>query len=160
MGKGEKLFTGVGAAKGEVVATVRIVNGDETKMAQVTKGEVLVSQRFDPQHDKYVEKAVAIIQNTGGIKSHGAYIGKKLGIPAVTGTVEATSVLKDGQKVVVDGDNGIVYDYVPGMVIEDISTPAPKAAEPLSLAARMAAIAKQKGKTLPPGFIESLKKQE
>ncbi|KKL98006.1 hypothetical protein LCGC14_1828810, partial [marine sediment metagenome] len=111
-------------------------------------------------HDIYLEKAAAIIQELGGKGSHGASQGKKLGIPAVVGATHALSVLKDGQKIVVDGDNGIVYEYKPGMDIEDISKPTPKPAAALPLAERMAAIVKKTGQPLPPGFLKEMKKQE
>ena len=156
MGKGEKLFTGVAAAKGEVVATVRVVDGDESKMAKVAPGEVLVGDRFEPKDNKYLEKAVAIITDTGGAFSHGGVAGKMFGIPAVTGTVNATKQLKDGQKVVVDGNNGIVYEYVPGDEAEE----KPKPAAGPSLAERMAAVAAKKGIDLPPGFTEKQKQKE
>ena len=158
MSKGEKLFTGVAAAKGETVATVRVVNGDETKMAKVAPGEVLVGERFTPKHNQYLEKATAIITDTGGKLSHGGVAGKMFGIPAVTGTVDATKQLKDGQKVVVDGNNGIVYEYVPGDEVEE--KPKLKPAGGSSLAERMAVVAAKKGIELPPGFTEKQKQKE
>ena len=68
------------------------------------------------------------------------------------GSVHATEILKDGQKVVVDGDKGIVYEYVPGMEVEGLKKPAP--AGGLSLKEKMAAMAAKKGMTLPSGFTD------
>lgn len=158
MGRGKRLFTGVAAAPGEVVVTVRVVDGDETKMANVSSGEVLVGEGFAPKDNKYLEKAAAIITNEGGAWSHGGVAGKLFGIPAVTGTVDATKKLKDGQKVVVDGNNGIVYEYIPGDEVEE--KPKPKPAAVSSLAEKMAAVAAKRGIDLPPGFTEKQKQKE
>ena len=156
MTKGKELFTGVAAAKGEVVAIVRIVNGDETKMAKVAQGEVLVGERFEPKDNQYLKKAVALITDTGGAFSHGGVAGKLFGIPAVTGTVNATKELKNGQKGVVDGNKGIIYEYIPG----DEGEEKPKPAGGPSLADKMAEIAAKRGIKLPPGFTAKQKQKE
>ena len=150
------LLTGVAAAPGQLVATVRVVDGDETKMAKVAQGEVLVGEEFKPAHNIYLEKAAAIITDTGGILSHGGVAGKMFGIPAVAGTVAATQTLKDGQKVLVDGNRGLVLKYIPGEEPDE----KPKPAASLSLADRMAAVAAKKGIDLPPGFTEKQKEKE
>lgn len=156
MAKKEPILRGVAAAKGKVVATVRVVDSDVTKMAKVAPGEVLVGERFEPKHNEYLKKAAALITDTGGKLSHGGVAGKMFGIPAVTGTVDATKQLKDGQKVIVNGNEGTVYEYVPGEEVEE----KPKPAAGPSLAERMAAVAAAKGIELPPGFTEKQKEKE
>ncbi len=152
------LLVGVGASEGEVVATVRVVDGDETKMAKVASGEVLVGERFTPKHNQYLAKAAAIITDTGGKLSHGGVAGKMYNIPAVAGTVDATKQLKDGQKVVVDGKRGLVLKVPSGMEMEE--KPKPKPAAGPSLADRMAAVAAKNKIELPPGFTEKQKEKE
>jgi phosphoenolpyruvate-protein kinase (PTS system EI component) len=46
--------------------------------------------------------------DTGGPGSHAAIVARECGIPGVMGTGTATSVLVDGQRVIVDGDLGVV----------------------------------------------------
>jgi pyruvate,water dikinase len=50
----------------------------------------------------------ALVTDGGGILSHPAIIAREHGIPAVVGTGNATKVLKDGQRVTVDGGRGVV----------------------------------------------------
>jgi pyruvate,water dikinase len=50
----------------------------------------------------------ALVTDSGGILSHPAIIAREHGIPAVVGTGNATNVLKDGQRVTVDGSRGLV----------------------------------------------------
>ena len=158
MARGKRLLVGVAAAKGEVVATVRIVDGDATKMAKVLPGEVLVGELFKPEHNVYLKKATALITDEGGKLSHGGVAGTMFGIPAVAGTVEATKELKDGQKVIVDGNEGAIYEYIPGD--DEEAKPKPKPVAGGSLADRMAAVAAKRGINLPPGFTEKQKQKE
>lgn len=127
--KGKMILRGVSGSPGIVVAKVRVVDRNKEKMQQVEPGEVLVGEKFYPEDDQYLEKAAALIQDVGGPASHGNVFAKSKGIPAVSSTLsygeEATSVLKDGQLVVVDGLAGIdekgkpygaVYEYTGGEV--------------------------------------------
>ena len=50
----------------------------------------------------------ALVTDSGGILSHPAIIAREHGLPAVVGTGNATAVLKDGQRVTVDGNMGVV----------------------------------------------------
>jgi pyruvate,water dikinase len=149
MAKGKEIIKGIAGAPGVAVVTVRLVGKDPAKMAAVKGGEVLVGERFEPEDDEYLKKASALVTDVGGKLSHAAVAGKILGIPAVVGTIEATSVLKEGQVVVVDGDQGAVYEYLP-----EAGPPAAK-----SLAERMAEMAAKSGKTLDAEFLEKLKKR-
>lgn len=151
MGKGKELIKGIPGAPGIAVVTVRVVDGEQVKMAAVKKGEVLVGERFDPEDDEYIAKCSALVTDVGGKLSHAALAGKINGIPAVVGTVEATNVLKDGQVVVVDGTVGAVYEYIPDV--------AAAPAGPKSLAERMADLAAKSGKSLDAAFLEKLKKR-
>jgi pyruvate,water dikinase len=50
----------------------------------------------------------ALVTDGGGILSHPAIIAREYGMPAVVGTGNATSLLRDGQRVTVDGGTGVV----------------------------------------------------
>jgi len=54
-------------------------------------------------------KAAALIMETGGTLSHGAIVAREFGIPAVINVPEVMKVIKDGQTVTVDGEEGKVY---------------------------------------------------
>ena len=63
-----------------------------------------------------MKKALAIVTDAGGMTCHASIVSRELGIPCVVGTksrsVDATSVLKTGQEITVDAQNGIVYDGI------------------------------------------------
>ncbi|WP_136706583.1 phosphoenolpyruvate synthase [Agromyces sp. H66] len=81
-------------------------------MEQFQVGDVLVADMTDPDWEPIMKRASAIITNRGGRTCHAAIIARELGIPAVVGTGDATSVLVDGTDVTVscaEGDEGFVY---------------------------------------------------
>ncbi|MCJ7604736.1 MAG: PEP-utilizing enzyme, partial [Dehalococcoidales bacterium] len=56
-----------------------------------------------------MKRASAIVTDRGGRTAHAAIVSRELGIPCIVGSENATSVLKDGQVITVDGSNGKVY---------------------------------------------------
>ncbi|HKM27853.1 MAG TPA: phosphoenolpyruvate synthase [Thiopseudomonas sp.] len=91
---------------------VRIIN-DVSEMDKVQPGDVLVSDMTDPDWEPVMKRASAIVTNRGGRTCHAAIIARELGIPAVVGCGNATSLLKDGQGVTVscaEGDTGYVFE--------------------------------------------------
>ncbi len=93
---------------------VRIVMGT-SEMDRVQPGDVLVTDMTDPDWEPVMKRASAIVTNRGGRTCHAAIIARELGIPAVVGSGNATSVLIDGAAVTVscaEGDTGYVYDGI------------------------------------------------
>ncbi|MFH1789501.1 MAG: PEP-utilizing enzyme [bacterium] len=98
---------GTVAVPGKVKGMVKVVNEVED-IHKMKDGDVLVSNATYPSLVSAMRKAIAIITDLGGITSHAAIISRELKIPCVVGTKIATKVLKDGDIVEVDADNGIV----------------------------------------------------
>jgi len=103
-----------GRAIGQKIGTgpVRIVES-VADMDKVQAGDVLVTDMTDPNWEPVMKRASAIVTNRGGRTCHAAIIARELGIPAVVGCGDATSVLKEGALVTVacsEGDTGYVYD--------------------------------------------------
>lgn len=71
-------------------------------------GDILVSIATDPDIVPAMKKAAAIVTEQGGVTSHAAIVSRELNIPCVIGTKIATRVLKDGDRVEVDANKGIV----------------------------------------------------
>ena len=85
---------------------------DAKEMSRVQQGDVLVTDMTDPDWEPIMQRAAAIVTNRGGRTCHAAIVARELGIPAVVGCGDATSVLSDGQMVTVsctEGDTGNVY---------------------------------------------------
>ena len=72
------------------------------------KGDILITVSTSPQWTPIIRFASAIVTDIGGSLSHAAIISREFGIPAVVGTQEATKLIKDGQKVTVNGTAGVV----------------------------------------------------
>jgi len=93
------------------VGPVRVVK-DPAEMNRVQPGDVLVADMTDPNWEPVMKRAAAIVTNRGGRTCHAAIIARELGIPAIVGCGDATSVLAEGDKVTVscaEGDTGHVY---------------------------------------------------
>jgi pyruvate,water dikinase len=74
----------------------------------IEPGEVLVAPITDPGWMHLFVGAVAVVADMGGELSHTMIVARDLGIPAVVGAVGATSVIKTGDLVEVDGSSGVV----------------------------------------------------
>jgi len=55
------------------------------------------------------KKLSGLITETGGILSHGAVVSREYNIPAITAVKQATTLLKNGQQITLDGNTGIIY---------------------------------------------------
>ncbi len=111
--KGGKILT-QGAAVGAKIGqgNVRYIK-DATQLSEFKAGEVLVTEITDPDWEPIMKIAKAIVTNAGGRTSHAAIVSRELGIPAVVGCGNATSILKDGTPVTVscaEGELGKVYE--------------------------------------------------
>ena len=76
--------------------------------ADIPKGAILVTPMTRPEFVQLIHKTGAIITDEGGVTSHAAIISREFGIPCIVGTGNATKLLKDGDKVEVDTQNGVV----------------------------------------------------
>lgn len=120
-----------GRAIGQKIGSgaVRIV-ASPAQMSRVQAGDVLVTDMTDPDWEPVMKRAAAIVTNRGGRTCHAAIVARELGIPAVVGTGEATTVLKDGEVVTVscaEGDTGLVYA---GKLAFSVETLASKSLSP------------------------------
>jgi len=120
-GTSEVLITGraVGEMIGQGLARV-ILNVHQ--IGEFKAGEVLVTNKTDPDWEPIMKKASAIVTNQGGRTCHAAIIAREMGIPAIVGCGNATGMLKTGQDITVscsEGEEGRVYSgLVPFDIIE------------------------------------------
>lgn len=88
------------------------------------QGEVLVTDKTDPDWEPVMKKAAAIITNRGGRTCHAAIVSRELGVPAVVGTTHGTTALHNGQVVTVscaEGETGVVYDGALPFTVERVA---------------------------------------
>jgi pyruvate,water dikinase len=101
------LLSGTPASGGVAEGPVRVVSGPEA-FASLRAGDVLVCPNTNPSWTPLFARAAAVVVDTGGLGSHAAIVAREYGVPAVMATGHGTSVLRDGQRVRVDGTRGRV----------------------------------------------------
>jgi len=103
------LLSGAPASPGIASGPVKIL-ADPSQIDKVLDGDILVAEMTTPDFVPAMKRAVAIVTDRGGRTAHAAIVSRELGIPCVVGAEKATTTLKDGQVITVDGANGKVYD--------------------------------------------------
>jgi phosphohistidine swiveling domain-containing protein len=98
---------GTGASPGTYEGTVRVLRGEQD-FDKLEDGDVLVCPITSPIWSMLFPRVGALVCDQGGPMSHPAIIAREFGIPAVLSTGSATTTLTDGERVRVDGDNGVV----------------------------------------------------
>lgn len=102
------LLAGVAASSGVAEGTVRVIRTHHD-MDRLSEGDVLVCQVTSPAWAPLFPLAAAVVADGGGVLSHAAIAAREHGLPAVLGTADGTSTLRDGQRVRVDGTRGLVF---------------------------------------------------
>jgi pyruvate,water dikinase len=124
--RGRVLVEGRSVGHRIAAGPVRVIpNAVDLRLFQA--GEVLVTDKTDPDWEPIMKKAAAIVTNRGGRTCHAAIVSRELGVPAIVGTETATAALQTGQVVTVscaEGDTGFVYDGSLPFAVEriDLST--------------------------------------
>lgn len=110
--RGRVLITGRSVGDKIAVGPVRLVKS-VAHLREFHKGDVLVTDKTDPDWEPIMKQAAAIVTNRGGRTCHAAIVSRELGVPAIVGTEKGTEVLAEGQVVTVscaEGDTGFIYE--------------------------------------------------
>jgi pyruvate,water dikinase len=113
-----------GRAIGESIAAGKVCRlGSAREIGRFENGAVLVTRVTDPDWVPIMKNASAIVTDHGGRTSHAAIVSRELGLAAIVGAGNATTVLKDGMEVTVscaEGEEGHVYEGRVEFAVEDI----------------------------------------
>jgi phosphohistidine swiveling domain-containing protein len=101
-------LTGFPGASGRVEGRVRVLASAE-ESHELEAGEILVATTTNVGWTPLFPRAAAIITDIGAPLSHAAIVARELGIPAVVGCGDATMRLRTGDRVLVDGGQGVVH---------------------------------------------------
>jgi phosphohistidine swiveling domain-containing protein len=110
---GDSVLRGLGVG-GTARGRVRLVTRMEQLLAGDLGGAVVVCPTLLPALAVVLPEVAALVTDHGGLLSHAASLARELGVVAVVGTGSATRVLRDGEKVWVDGQRGLVVREAPG----------------------------------------------
>jgi phosphohistidine swiveling domain-containing protein len=101
-------WQGIAGSPGKVTGPVRVIRGPE-EFNRLQTGDVLVAPLTNPVWTPLFAIAGGLVTEVGGILSHGAIVAREYGIPAVMAVTGATQAFKEGERLTVDGNQGLVY---------------------------------------------------
>lgn len=101
---GHAKVSGSGVAPGEITAEVIIATEFDATLD--VRGKILVTGHIDPGWTLLFTQAAGIITERGNALSHAAIIAREIGIPAIVAVKGATTLLKDGQRITMNGVTG------------------------------------------------------
>lgn len=104
---------GVAASPGKAVGRARVIT-DTEQLHQIQDGDILVCRITAPSWAPIFSRLSAAVSDVGGIMAHTAIVCREYGLPSVVGVGFATTSLRTGQLIEVDGDTGTVR------VLEDV----------------------------------------
>ena len=102
----EGALCGVPVSAGAVEGTARVVL--KLEEARVGDDDILVTAFTDPSWTAVFVSIKGLVTEVGGMMTHGAVVAREYGIPAVVSVENATTLIKDGQRIRVDGAKGYV----------------------------------------------------
>ncbi len=112
MEEGKRLLTGLSIGQSIAAGKAAVIKSS-AQIGRFKEGSVLVTTMTDPDWVPIMKRAAAIVTELGGRTSHAAIVSREMGIPAIVGAKDVTSILKDDQEVTVscaEGDKGYVYE--------------------------------------------------
>lgn len=136
-GGGRELVRGLGASPGTVSGPVRLLD-HPSEGHLLAAGDILVAPMTNPDWVPTIRRAGAVVTDGGGMTCHAAIVSRELGVPCIVGARTATTTLRDGEVVTVDGARGIVREgataasATPATTVSVAEPPRPGAPEPLA----------------------------
>ncbi len=102
------LVQGLAASAGRATGRVRVLDSPD-QGSELLAGEILVARMTSPDWVPTMRRAGALVTDGGGTTCHAAIVSRELGVPCVVGARTATTILRTGELVTVDGGEGVVY---------------------------------------------------
>ena len=99
-------FVGLAVSAGTIEGRARVIL--DVAQADLEAGDILVTAYTDPSWTPVFVGVAGLVTEVGGLMTHGAVIAREYGLPAVVGVERATRLIRDGQRIRVNGTNGYV----------------------------------------------------
>src|SRR5204863_4506833 len=97
---------GLPVSAGTIEGRARVIR--DMAEADLEEGDILVTSFTDPSWSPLFVGIAGLVTEVGGLMTHGAVIAREYGLPAVVGVEQATRLIRDGQRIRVDGTDGYV----------------------------------------------------
>lgn len=101
-----KAIAGLSVSSGVIEGRARVILNMED--ADLEDGDILVTSFTDPSWTTLFVSIKGLVTEVGGLMTHGAVIAREYGLPAVVGVENATKLIKDGERIRVNGTEGYV----------------------------------------------------
>lgn len=105
------IVRGLAASAGQAMAKALVISGFSKNVEAIPSGQILVTKSITPDWLPLLKRAAGIVSEQGGMTCHAAIMARELGIPAVVGAIGVTQLIKTGDYIVVDGDQGAISHY-------------------------------------------------
>ncbi|MEH7073051.1 phosphoenolpyruvate synthase [Neobacillus drentensis] len=99
-------LAGLPVSSGVIEGRARVILNMEN--ANVEEGDILVTAYTDPSWTPLFVSIKGLVTEVGGLMTHGSVIAREYGLPAVVGVENATKLIKDGQRIRVNGSEGYI----------------------------------------------------
>jgi pyruvate,water dikinase len=99
-------LVGLAVSAGTIEGRARIIR--DLAEADLEAGDIVVTTYTDPSWTPLFVAIAGLVTEVGGLMTHGAVIAREYGLPAVVGVVHATQLIRDGQRIRVNGTDGFV----------------------------------------------------
>jgi pyruvate,water dikinase len=99
-------LVGLAVSAGTVEGRARVVL--DMAQADLDPGDILVTAHTDPSWSPLFVAIAGLVTEVGGLMTHGAVIAREYGLPTVVGVEHATRLIRDGQRIRVNGTDGYV----------------------------------------------------
>ena len=103
-GNSSSAIHGSPVSPGSAEGLVRVVL--DPRQANLKPGEILVCPGTDPSWTPLFLSAAGLVMEVGGMMTHGAVVAREYGIPAIVGVDQATTRLRTGQRILINGSSG------------------------------------------------------
>jgi rifampicin phosphotransferase len=97
---------GLPVSAGTIEGRARVIL--DVAEAELEPGDILVTAYTDPSWSPLFVAITGLVTEVGGLMTHGAVIAREYGLPAVVGVEHATRLIRDGQRIRVNGTDGYV----------------------------------------------------
>ncbi|MEM6613472.1 MAG: PEP-utilizing enzyme, partial [Cyanobacteria bacterium P01_C01_bin.72] len=104
------LLCGLPVSPGTIQGELAIVPDLDAQSQPIIANSILVTRVIEPHQIWIIKQFQGIITEVGGRNSHGAIVARELNIPAITNATDATKILHDGDRILLDGDQGKIYE--------------------------------------------------
>ena len=99
-------IAGLAVSFGIIEGRARVILNMED--VDIEDGDILVTSFTDPSWTPLFVSIKGLVTEVGGLMTHGAVIAREYGVPAVVGVENATRLIKDGQRIRLNGTDGYV----------------------------------------------------